>query len=86
MKVLHHHCYLDDFLKLFRAAFTDCISSFASAKKNIAWLEKQTNTQQVYAGDTNKSQPIRSLTQDHKKKALKVILRLAALKTHWKVT
>ena len=35
MKVLHHHCYLDDFLKLFRAVFNDCVSSFASAK---IWL------------------------------------------------
>ena len=40
MKVLHHHCYLDDFLKLFRAVFNDCVSSFASAK---IWLRDWKN-------------------------------------------
>ena len=40
MKVLHHHCYLDDFMKLFRAVFNDCVSSFASAK---IWLRDWKN-------------------------------------------
>ena len=40
MKVLHRHCYLDDFMKLFRAVFNDCVSSFASAK---IWLRDWKN-------------------------------------------
>ena len=34
LKVLHNHCFLNDLVKLFRTAFTDCVSLFATGKND----------------------------------------------------
>ena len=41
IKVLHHHCFLNDFLKLFRTFFTGYISSNAFSKND--YVAEKTN-------------------------------------------